>query len=79
MKKYYYSFGTAKQYPFSRGWVEIVAPDITAACRLFRAYFPDVNKGILNCADYYTEEEWNETGMGNGSWGECHGVYTYGA
>lgn len=78
MNKYYYSFGTSEQFPFYKGYIIINAPDMGAAHRLFRAYYPDVNEGIMNCADYYTEEEWNKTSMVDGSWGECHAEFTYG-
>lgn len=78
MNKYFYTFGTSEQFPFYKGYIIINAPDMVASQRLFRAYYPDVNEGILNCADCYTEEEWKETSMADGSWGKCHVEFTYG-
>jgi hypothetical protein len=81
MNKYYYTFGTDERFPFYKGYIIINAPDMGAAHRLFRAYHPDRDDSdrCLNCASYYTEEEWGKTSMADGSWGACHAEYTYGA
>lgn len=63
INKYYYTFGTSKDFPYQGGWVEVKAINIKVAHEIFRSYFPDRIKGILNCADYYTEEQFKETKM----------------
>lgn len=61
--KVYFTYGTSENQPFIGGWTEVEAPDIKTACALFRAYHPDKTEGILNCADYYTEEQFKDTTM----------------
>ena len=74
--KFYYTFGTDEQFPYERGWVEVVADNQEEADAKFRNRFPDVNKGILNCAFVYTEENFSKTSMASvGNCGEfCHEV-----
>lgn len=74
MKTYYFTFGTDEDFPFQGGWVEVVAPNIRAAARIFKAYFPNDNDpDILNCADYYSEEVFRQTEMMAGNMGAgCH-------
>ena len=53
-----FTFGTAEQFPFELGYVSITAPSVQMAVEEFRRHYPDVNDGLLNCADYYyTVEE----------------------
>nr|WP_325300380.1 hypothetical protein [uncultured Dysosmobacter sp.] len=78
MKRYYYTFGTDEHFPFSGGWIVIEAPDIKTAHEIFRAAYPDRTPGVLNCADYYPEAVFNETGMAKGNRGACcHRHITY--
>ena len=63
LHKFYFTFGSAAYYPYSGGWVEIEAPDIIVARRVFSAYYPDKIEGILNCADLYTKEQFEKTDM----------------
>ena len=76
MQKYYFTFGTDPKFPYQRGWVEVEAHDKNQACNIFRAYFPDRTKNIINCAFVYSENEWKKTKMGKGDYavpGEfCH-------
>lgn len=61
MAKFYFTYGTSEQYPFRGGWSEIHAPDLCAATQIFKAYHPNpYGDCVLNCADYYTEEEFHE-------------------
>lgn len=59
MNKYYYTFGTSKQFPYTRGYVIVYAFNQEQANDKFRKRFPDFNKGIINCAFIYNEEEFN--------------------
>lgn len=76
MPRYYFTYGTSGQ-PFYGGWTEVIAPDIRTACSLFRTYHPDKTEGLLNCASYYTEEEFSSTemiGPGGNFGNRCHEV-----
>lgn len=61
--KVFYTFGSDERFPFCGGWVEIEANSLKEAHAVFRAHYPDVTPGILNCSDYYTEEQFNDTDM----------------
>lgn len=75
MQKFYFTFGTSEKFPFCGGWVEVHAPDYITAIRTFRAKYPDITEGILNCSDVYTSEQFNQSKMANGNLGtKCHGV-----
>ena len=76
MKKYYFTFGIEGQ-PFEGGWVIVEAQNIEQAIAVFRAVFPDESEGIVNCADYYSEERFKQTEMykKNSNCGSgCHGT-----
>ena len=64
--KFYYTFGTDNQFPYKRGWVEVIAKNQEEADRKFRTRFPDVRAGILNCAFTYTEDSFSKTIMTQG-------------
>ncbi len=69
MKKFYFTYGMVGQ-PFCGGWTEVVAPDLNAACTLFRIVHPDKVKDTLNCGGIYTEASFKETTMyTNGNFG----------
>lgn len=77
LRYYYFTFGTDPDYPFAGGWVTIAAPSRQAAAQIFRIYYPnDADTEVLNCADYYTEEEFQELGMEEtGNFGAfCHEI-----
>ena len=77
MKKYYFTFGNDDSKPYKGGWVVVVAPTLKAAMEVFKLYYPDpVNYSMLNCSDYYTEEQFKITGMSEvGNYGAfCHEV-----
>ncbi len=58
-KNYYFTFGSSKQFPFQNGYIVVKANDVTQAIALFRVYYPDKNKEIINCSDFYSEDKWN--------------------
>ncbi len=63
MKVFYYTFGIDDHFPFRGGWVEVEAPTMKEAHALFREHYPDREPGILNCSDYYTEEQFRMSDM----------------
>lgn len=78
MEKFYFTFGTSEQFPYYGGWVEVIAPDRSAAVKTFRAKHPDVHEGIVNCSDIYTAAQFENSGMVNGNLGAfCHEVLSY--
>ena len=76
MNRYYFTFGSSKNFPFQGGWVEVCAEDMGQAVKAFRAYYSDRSPGIINCASYYTEEEFlSNSDMTDGNLGaECHRI-----
>ena len=77
MKNFFFTFGLDIRYPFQGGWVTVKAPDIKTAIAVFKLYFPHPEDDMmLNCSDYYTEEQFMKTETyktGNlGYW--CHAI-----
>lgn len=71
--KLFYTFGTDERYPHRGGWVEVEAENVKQAHAIFRKHYPDRTPGILNCADYYTEEQFAAADMTSGNLGAfCH-------
>ena len=74
---FYYTFGTDPEYPYSRGWVEVYANSWEDAHAKFRTRFPDRpgHEGTINCAFFYTKDQWERSAMSKGNMGEfCHEV-----
>ena len=63
--KFYFTYGSDGRFPFQDGWTEIEAPSKALACAAFRHFHPDRDPEVrcLNCADVYTEDEFQETMM----------------
>lgn len=60
MKNFYYTFGTDPQFPFGiEDYVVIEAVNINMANHIFMAKYPGPHENLVNCAFYYTEEEFN--------------------
>lgn len=74
MPKFYFTYGTSRQYDFQGGWTEVEAPSRSAAIAAFRAYHPDRRIGVLNCSDVYCEDEFRRSDMETeGNFGSyCH-------
>lgn len=74
LKNFYFTFGTSDDFPYSGGYIIIEAENLKAATRIFREYYPNpLSDTTLNCSDYYTEEEFEKTGMKAGNRGAgCH-------
>ena len=62
MPDFYFTYGSAENYPFYGGWTKITAPSINMAIDRFNRVHPSVT-GCLNCANYYTEEQFKNTSM----------------
>ena len=60
-KKFYFTFGSDSRFPFPNAYIIILAEDEKGAIRKFREKYPDRNEGTVNCAFWYTEEQWLET------------------
>lgn len=58
-RPFYFTFGSSKQFPFQSGYIVLYAEDIKAAARTFKSLYPNpLEPDVLNCADYYSQEEW---------------------
>jgi len=77
MKKYYFTFGSSENFPHRNGWVVIHANSLAEAQQIFINHYPCRRAGVLNCAFYYTEDEWNEM-QPEKTWHgyKCYGEYT---
>ena len=77
METIYFTYGTDAGYPFRGGWTIINAPDVETAIKIFSAFHPNRRGSkCLNCADYYTESEFEKTDcFKNGNFGRyCHEI-----
>ena len=72
MNKFYFSFGSDPQFPFYKGWVEVAADTLEKAIEKFRAKYPDRTPGIVNCAFWYSQIQWDKVYHGEAGWGSCH-------
>ena len=61
-KVFYFTYGSEGQ-PFRGGGTTVYAPDMETACALFRVFHPDKEKGLLNCSEVYSAEEFFSTRM----------------
>ena len=59
LKRFYFTFGSAEEFPYKRGQYLIVkAQDINEAARKYKKKYPNPSGDeVLNCADYYTQEQ----------------------
>lgn len=76
MERFYFTFGSGEQFPFQGGWIEVWAQDISTAALAFKKIYPnEENDSILNCADYYTEKQFQKTDMFMGNRGKkCQAI-----
>lgn len=58
MKNFYFTFGSWEGFPYQHGYLIAKADDLSNAIAKFREKYPDKHKNTVNCAFYYTEEEW---------------------
>lgn len=75
MRKFYFTYGSDEQFPFQNGYSIVIADDIHQAIGKFRKYHPNrEGSNCINCAFYYTENEWNKTCMANNNNYPCYEV-----
>lgn len=76
IKKFFFTYGTSPDYPFRGGWTEVRALNFRQAVEIFKAHHPCINGNILNCADNYTEDEFEKCKfLSHGNLGHgCHEV-----
>lgn len=62
LKSFYFTFGSAKQFPYSREqYVVVKAQDIREAARKYKRKYPNPHDDeTINCADYYNQQTWDE-------------------
>lgn len=68
---FYFSFGSAEQFPYHNGYLIVKADGLDDAIRKFRSRYPDVNENCVNCAFYYSESEWEGLQNSNTT---CHEI-----
>ena len=68
----FFTFGSWEKYPFNMGYISITAPSVKMAIEEFRRNYPDINKGTLNCADYYYTEKSKAEIREHGNGAGCH-------
>lgn len=76
MNKFYFTFGSDECFPYQYGWVEVMADDLSQAVDKFNNRFGVRIEGVINCAFFYTEQEFKRTSMfvnGNGGI-RCHEI-----
>lgn len=60
MNKFFYTFGSDEKFSYQNGWVEVHAANWEEVHEKFRAHFPDRHSNCLNCAFFYSEEQWRQ-------------------
>ncbi len=60
VRPWYFTFGSDKQYPYPDAYVVVMATSEADAVQRFRQKFPDRTNGCVNCAFWYSENEWKE-------------------
>ena len=65
MENFYFTFGSDDGYPYGADeYVMVKANNLNEAISLFKTVHPNRNNGCVNCAFWYSEEQWNG---GNGT------------
>lgn len=62
MEKYYFTFGSSKQFPYKNTYLVVVASSYNDAVKGFRKKHPDVNPDCMNCSDCYNAKQWEQVG-----------------
>lgn len=63
IQNFYFTFGSDEAFPFQDGYIVIEARSLDEAVTHFRSMFPDRSDGCVNCSFFYSEEEWQKSGM----------------
>lgn len=61
VKNFFFTFGDDPNFPFKKeDYVLVRARNINQAAKCFRYFYPNENDPYtLNCADYYSQEDWD--------------------
>ncbi len=60
MENFYFTFGTDEQFPYGLGeYVLVRANDWRRAVHLYQAFHPNVQPNTINCAMFYSQEDWD--------------------
>ena len=71
LQNFYFTFGTDPKFPYQKGYLIVKAFNLNEAFAKFRAKYADVHPNCLNCAFWYTQEQWDVI---DGDMGKCHEV-----
>lgn len=68
-RKWYFTFGSDDGFPYQNTYLLVMAETENEAIEIFRSHFPDRHEDCVNCAFWYSEEQWhgsdNEKYYGN--------------
>lgn len=60
LHNYYFTFGSLEQYPYHDGYLIVKAKNIEEAAAKFDTEYPNPHDSeVLNCSDYYTQQQWD--------------------
>ena len=60
-KNFYFTFGSWAGFPYQYGYIIVRAADIKEAAIKFKEKYPNrLDETVLNCSDYYDEEDWQQ-------------------
>ncbi len=61
-KKYFFTFGSFKYFPYQNTYLVVIARNKSDACKGFRMKYPDrdPNHPSINCSGIYDEETWGK-------------------
>lgn len=68
---FYFSFGSAEQFPYHDGYLIVKADGLDDAISKFRRKYPDIHENCINCAFFYSESEWKGLQNSNAT---CHEI-----
>ena len=56
--KFYFTFGSDARFPYQNTYLIVIADCLEDAICKFRKKYPDRHKNIVNCAFWYSQEQW---------------------
>lgn len=61
LERFYFTFGTCEHFPYTRGeYLVVLAQDIREAARKYKKVYPNIDEDTLNCAEYYSQKDWDK-------------------
>lgn len=58
-KPFYFTFGSWEKYPYHDTYLVVYAVDKHDAVEKYRKRFPDIHDNTVNCAAWYSWEQWD--------------------